>query len=200
MGPIGLADQWAERQHKGQFRADGVTPYIEHPRAVAQIIIDQVDMVGWTGEEKERIICTALLHDVVEDTPTTIEQIRGHFGEEIAFCVDGVTEDVWKYKGSDKKYPRDERQYAYAMKVIEYAERDSMVLWVKLADMLHNMSDLDGMKYPFRRKFALEKLNFLGLWHRHRRETDFWTYEKMAMKIEKLALDIVKDLRGKPPV
>lgn len=79
---VRMAFEFAYAQHAGQLRKSG-EPYIIHPVAVAQILADMnMDLV---------CIQTALLHDVVEDTSVTVEEIRRRFGNEVAVCVDGVT-------------------------------------------------------------------------------------------------------------
>jgi GTP pyrophosphokinase len=112
----------AERAHAGQKRRSG-EPYITHPVAVAQILADLG--VG------SKTIAAALLHDTVEDTEYTLDELRHDFGDEIAMLVDGVTKlDKVKYGES--------AQAETVRKMIVAMSKDIRVLIIKLADRLHN--------------------------------------------------------------
>ncbi|WP_298228278.1 bifunctional (p)ppGpp synthetase/guanosine-3',5'-bis(diphosphate) 3'-pyrophosphohydrolase [Gryllotalpicola sp.] len=112
----------AERAHNGQTRRSG-EPYITHPLAVAQILADLG--IG------SKTVAAALLHDTVEDTEYTLEQLRNDFGDEIAMLVDGVTK-------LDKVKYGDSAQAETVRKMIVAMSKDIRVLVIKLADRLHN--------------------------------------------------------------
>lgn len=112
----------AFRAHDGQLRQSG-EPYITHPIAVAQILAD-------LGVDA-RVVAAALLHDTVEDTPYTLQQLTHDFGEEIAMLVDGVTK-------LDKVKYGDSAQAETVRKMVVAMSRDVRVLVIKLADRLHN--------------------------------------------------------------
>jgi GTP pyrophosphokinase len=115
---IERAYRTAEHYHLGQSRKSG-DPYITHPLAVATILAE----LGMT----ETTLCAALLHDTVEDTPYTLEQVRADFGEEVAQLVDGVTK-------LDKVKYGDSAQAETIRKMIVAMSRDIRVLLIKLAD------------------------------------------------------------------
>src|SRR3954451_6308444 len=112
----------AERAHAGQLRKSG-EPYITHPVAVSQILADLG--IGPRG------IAAALLHDTVEDTDYTLDELRADFGDEVAMLVDGVTKlDKLKYG--------DSAQAETVRKMVVAMSKDIRVLVIKLADRLHN--------------------------------------------------------------
>lgn len=121
---IARAERLATRAHKGQFRKNTAhDSYITHPRAVAAL----VERSGGNAEE----IAAAWLHDVVEDTPVSIDEIRQEFGDGIAHIVDGLT-DPPHFEGE----PIALRKGWQAERV---AEKDNSVKRVKLADQLNNI-------------------------------------------------------------
>ncbi|MBS0373583.1 MAG: RelA/SpoT family protein [Proteobacteria bacterium] len=139
------AYELAAEAHKGQKRLTG-EPYITHPVAVAGILAD-LHLDGQT-------ICAALLHDVIEDTPTAKDEIRERFGAEVAEIVDGVSKlDKVQFKS------RKEAQAESFRKMILAMVRDIRVIMVKLADRTHNMRTLGAMPPPKRRRIALETLD-----------------------------------------
>lgn len=115
--------------HEGQTRDSGEI-YITHPIHVSYILIE----LGMDSA----CICAALLHDVVEDTPVTLEQIRGEFGSEVALLVDGVTK-IGKIPISTTK---EEQQAENVRKMLLAMSQDIRVIIIKLADRLHNMRTL----------------------------------------------------------
>lgn len=124
-GDLGLIERAytvAERAHEGQKRKSG-EPYITHPIAVAQILADLG--IG------SKTVAAALLHDTVEDTAYTLDQVRADFGDEIAMLVDGVTK-------LDKVKYGDSTQAETVRKMIVAMSKDIRVLIIKLADRLHN--------------------------------------------------------------
>lgn len=122
---IGKAFDTAERQHEGQFRRSG-EPYFIHPIAVAKILAE----LGMDDET----IAGGLLHDVVEDTGYTLDDIKKEFGDEIALLVDGVTKlGAIKFDSDVEAQAENYRKMFLAM------SKDIRVLIIKLADRLHNM-------------------------------------------------------------
>jgi RelA/SpoT family (p)ppGpp synthetase len=139
------AYELANESHKGQKRMTGEA-YITHPVAVAMILAD-LRMDGQT-------ICAALLHDVIEDTPTAKDEIVSRFGREVGEIVDGVSKlDKVQFKS------RKEAQAESFRKMILAMVRDIRVIMVKLADRTHNMRTMTGMPAPKRRRIAQETLD-----------------------------------------
>ncbi len=135
---------FSEQAHEGQIRRSG-EPYISHPLSVAGILADlHLDLDS---------IATGLLHDTVEDTHATLEDIRREFGEAIAQLVDGVTKiSQMKFKNSNEKQGENVRKMIVAM------GRDVRVLLVKLCDRLHNMRTMNFMPFEKQERIALETL------------------------------------------
>ncbi len=155
----------AERMHGSQMRRSG-DPYITHPLAVATILAD----IGMT----EPTLVAALLHDTVEDTPYTLEQVRRDFGDEVAQLVDGVTK-------LDKVKYGDSAQSDTIRKMIVAMSRDIRVLVIKLADRLHNMRTLRYLKPETQERKARETLDiFAPLAHRLGMNTLKWELEDLA--------------------
>ena len=142
---IQQAYEFGATAHKGQKRLSG-EPFISHPIAAANILAD-------LHVDAETIIA-AILHDVIEDTPTAKEQVAEQFGREVAELVDGVTKlDQIKFKS------REEAQAESFRKMLLAMVRDIRVILVKLADRTHNMRTLDAMPLPKRRLVARETLD-----------------------------------------
>src|SRR3989344_3981532 len=134
---------FANKAHLGHKRKNG-EPYINHCIETARTLID------WKLDEST--IAAGLLHDVVEDTPVTEEELKKEFGEEISLLVNGVT------KISHVKYRGHERQVENLRKMILAMAQDLRVLLIKLADRLHNMRTLDALPAPKRSRIALETI------------------------------------------
>lgn len=134
----------AEDVHSAQLRYSG-QPYIIHPIAVANILLD----FGMDAQSIE----AALLHDTVEDTDVTLEQLKREFGDEVAALVDGVTK-----LGKVPLATKEEFQAENIRKMLLAMYRDIRVIIIKLADRLHNMRTLDYMAPQKRRDIALETL------------------------------------------
>jgi GTP pyrophosphokinase len=135
---------FSAKAHKDQVRASG-EPYLIHPLSVAGILADMKMDVA--------TVSTGLLHDVVEDTLATVEDIKGLFGEEIANLVNGVT----KISNLGKK-SREEAQAENLRKMILAMVSDIRVVLVKIADRLHNMRTLEYLKPDKRNRIAQETL------------------------------------------
>ena len=132
------AFRFASQHHKLQTRASG-EPYMIHPLMVAHILADmRMDVVS---------LETGLLHDVVEDTSVTVEEVRKTFGEEVARCVDGVT----KLSKLDF-FSAEDRQAESFRKMLLAMVNDLRVIIVKLADRLHNMRTLGHLPQAERRE------------------------------------------------
>ena len=136
---------FARNAHEGQKRRSG-EPYIIHPVAVAQILAE----MGMDGDS----ICAALLHDVVEDTPVTAQQVKASFGESVEQLVDGVT----KIGQIPFSATQEEQQSENIRKMFLAMARDIRVMIIKLADRVHNMRTLAYMPEEKRRFKAKETL------------------------------------------
>lgn len=130
--------------HKDMRRRSG-EPYIYHPLAVAQIVVEEIGL-GTTG------IVAALLHDVVEDTDTRIEDIERAFGKKIAKIIDGLTKISGRFEYGTSQQAENFR------KMLLTLSDDVRVILVKLADRLHNMRTLDSMPRDKQLKIASETI------------------------------------------
>ena len=139
------AFSFSARQHKEQVRRSG-EPYFSHPLEVANILaLLKLDVV---------CVSVGLLHDVVEDTLTTVEKIREHFGEDVAHLVDGVTK-ISQIRFSSQR----QRQAENFRKLLLAMVDDIRVMLVKLADRLHNMRTLQHLPADRRKSIAQETLD-----------------------------------------
>ena len=138
------AAEFGASAHKGQKRLSG-EPYIAHPVAAAAILAD-------LHLDADTLIA-AILHDVIEDTPTPKDQLAARFGADVAELVDGVTKlDAIQFKS------REEAQAESFRKMLLAMVRDLRVILVKLADRTHNMRTIQAMPLPRRRAVARETL------------------------------------------
>lgn len=151
---INKAFEFANSAHAGVKRKSG-EPYIIHPIAVATIVVDEIGLSATS-------IISALLHDVVEDTDYTLEDISNLFGEKVASIVDGLT------KLTDEFTPnQDSKQANNFRKMLMTLSDDVRVILIKIADRLHNMRTLDSMAPNKQLKIAAETLYiFSPLAHR----------------------------------
>ncbi len=185
---------FAREKHEGQFRLSG-EPYITHPLAVAEIL---------AGLEMDpQTLAAALLHDVVEDTTVTAEELAERFGPEVAGLVDGVTklalvqQDLFdSHSPSPISAPSTPQETVRARKREETVKtaanlrkiflamaKDLRVMIIKLADRLHNMRTLDSMPEQKRKRIAQQTLEIfaplahrLGIWQMK------WELEDLAFK------------------
>ena len=152
-GQVLKAFELADKAHEGQFRASG-EPYIMHPLAVADILAHlQIDHIT---------LMAALMHDVVEDTSYSKEDLEEMFGSEVAFLVDGVTKlNQFQYE------TKEDRQMENYRKMILAMAKDVRVVVIKLGDRLHNMRTLKHMRSDKQKRIAKETLEiFAPLAHR----------------------------------
>ncbi len=138
------AYSYSKEAHAKQKRVEG-SPFIEHPLAVAAVLTDM--------RMDTPTIAAGLLHDTIEDTDTTIDDIRGLFGEDIAFLVESLTKlGKMEFKTSAEAYAENFRKIFIAM------AKDVRVILIKFADRLHNMRTLDYLPEAKRLKIARETL------------------------------------------
>ena len=142
------AYEYSEQMHSGQKRASG-EPYFTHPCAVAEILID----LGLDCPT----VAAAFLHDVIEDTPATDEDIKTRFGKEIMTLVDGVTKlDKINYSSHEEEDAENFRKIFVAM------ANDVRVIIIKLADRLHNMRSLNFLSNERQQRIAKETLEIFA--------------------------------------
>ena len=153
MERIEQAYQLAKRAHEGTLRRSG-EPYIVHPVCAAIILVE-------LGMDTDSIVA-ALLHDVVEDTEITLEEIRKEFGKDVAFLVDGVTK-----LGRIPFSSREHQQAENVRKMLLAMAQDVRVIIIKLADRLHNARTFESLPDEKRRIKALETMEvYAPLAHR----------------------------------
>ena len=153
IAPIKKAWEFCVRYHAGQLRASG-EPYIIHPLEVAEVLAEmKLDATA---------IAAGLLHDAVEDTPVTSEEIAAAFGDQVAHIVDGVTK-IDKIQFAN----REDRQAENVRKMLLAMVSDVRVVLIKLADRLHNMRTLEHLKPEKQEAIARETLDiYAPLAHR----------------------------------
>jgi GTP diphosphokinase / guanosine-3',5'-bis(diphosphate) 3'-diphosphatase len=169
LGLIRRAYFFAEAAHEGQFRLSG-EPFIEHPLAVATI-------VAQLGLDTTSLVA-ALLHDTVEDTPVTLEELDAGFGPEVVRIVDGLTKiETIGFK------TREHEQAENVRKMIVAMAGDIRVLLIKLADRLHNMRTLSALAPNKQRANATETLEiYAPLAHRLGVQQVKWELEDLSFK------------------
>ena len=145
LSKIVSAYEFAAKAHANQVRSSG-EPYITHPLAVAYALLE-------LGMDTDTV-CAALLHDVVEDTDTTLEEIKKLFGQDVAMLVDGVTK-----LGKIPLFTKEEQQAENVRKILIAMSQDIRVIIIKLCDRLHNMRTLHYRPAHKQRNTALETMN-----------------------------------------
>ena len=163
------AFHFADEAHRNQFRASG-EPYISHPLAVAEIVSDM--------ELDADSVIAALLHDTVEDTPVTYEDIKVRFGETVADIVDGMTK-LARIPYTSKA----EQEMENLRKMLLAMARDIRVILIKLADRLHNVRTLEARPEKKRREVALETMDvYSPIAHRLGITKVKWELEDLSLK------------------
>ena len=178
----------AEEAHEGQSRLSG-EPYIHHPLAVARTVAE-------LNMDRDSIIA-AILHDVIEDTPLTKEDLAEQFGDEVAQLVDGLSKlTTLKFKS------RLEAQAANFRKMFLAMVDDIRVVLIKLADRLHNMGTLQALSPEKRRRIARETLeiyapiaNRLGI-HSLKQELEDLGFRVLYPNRYRVLEEAVKKIRG----
>ncbi len=145
LSKIVSAYEFAAKAHEGQKRSSGQA-YIIHPLAVAYILLE-------LGMDTDTI-CAALLHDVVEDTPATLDDLKKRFGQDVAMLVDGVTK-----LSKIPVFTKEEQQAENIRKILLAMSQDIRVMIIKLCDRLHNMRTLKYRPDDKQRNTALETMN-----------------------------------------
>ncbi|WP_336765257.1 RelA/SpoT family protein [Paenibacillus sp. USHLN196] len=163
------AYEFADQAHHGQTRKSG-EPYILHPLAVADIVVNmQMDTIS---------IIAALLHDVVEDTTVSLEEIRNHFGNTCAMLVDGLTKlERIQFRSKEEQQNENYRKMFIAM------AQDIRVIVIKLADRLHNMRTLKFQSEESQRRISYETLEiFCPIANRLGISAIKWEMEDIALR------------------
>jgi (p)ppGpp synthase/HD superfamily hydrolase len=160
--------EFAAFAHDGQKRADNITPYIAHPFSVGLILLEH----GFS----EEVVIAGILHDVVEDTKYTLEDIEKKFGQRVAQIVQGVTED--------KQITSKEERFKFYLSVLK--KSDNEVKAVRAADMLHN-----------RRSVLKELDNKFNIWQALHTDKEKYlkeSYSKLEIIKETLNGELVSEL------
>jgi GTP diphosphokinase / guanosine-3',5'-bis(diphosphate) 3'-diphosphatase len=196
VGLIRKAWEFCVQNHQGQTRASG-EPYIVHPLEVAEVLAEmKLDATA---------IAAGLLHDAVEDTPATNQEIEAGFGDQVAHIVDGVTK-IDKIQFAN----REDRQAENVRKMLLAMVTDVRVVLIKLADRLHNMRTLEHLKPERQEAIARETLDiYAPLAHRLGmgkvrgeledlafRYTDPVSYEQIAQAVESRRVEGEQFLRS----
>ena len=144
---IGRAYAFAEKAHTGQKRKTG-EPYFHHPLAAAEILH------SWNLDDAT--VAAGLLHDTVEDTGVPLETIKKEFGDEVASLVDGVTKlGRIKYRGGEGQGAEQDKAENLRKMVLALSQ-DLRVVFIKLADRMHNMQTLKALPLAKQKRIALK--------------------------------------------
>ncbi|HJW81685.1 MAG TPA: HD domain-containing protein, partial [Acidiferrobacterales bacterium] len=166
----------AEQAHRGQKRVSG-EPYVQHALAVAHILAE-------LGLDHETL-AAAILHDVVEDTGVTLDDLKRDFGARIAALVDGVTKMkvIQEFRGDASGVHKEHAQAESLRKMLLAMAEDVRVVFIKLADRLHNMRTLAALPEEKQQRIARETMdifaplaNRLGIWQMK------WELEDLAFR------------------
>jgi guanosine-3',5'-bis(diphosphate) 3'-pyrophosphohydrolase len=144
-GLLAAAEEFARWKHQHQFRRDGVTPYVEHPKAVMGILRDEFEV------KDVDTLAAGLLHDTIEDTATDYDEVAERFGRRVADYVALLTKD--------KRLPEEKRERTY---FAQLARAPLPVRFCKIADSLHNVRDSDAAHRPKAVKKARKLLQIYG--------------------------------------
>lgn len=175
---IKAADKYAEEMHRGQVRKYTGEPYINHPREVAMIV--------QSVHHTEEMVAAALLHDVVEDTGATIEDVRERFGRDVAECVGWLT---------DVSVPSDGNRATRRAKDREHsAMAPSNAQTVKVADLISNSLSIVERDPDFALVYLIEKEQLLRVLN----NADQWLHSKACAIVaaSRVAVDGVMRVRG----
>ncbi len=169
--------RYAEKAHEGQKRKSG-EPYITHPVGTALILMElRMDSAS---------VAAALLHDVVEDTPVTLQDVEEEFGPEIARLVEGVTKiSTLKFNNPNgrRKMSKPEQQVENLRKMLLAMTDDLRIILIKLADRLHNLSTLGALPEEKQKRIAKETLDiYTPLAHRLGIYKIKWPMEDLCLR------------------
>ena len=180
---IERAYAFSERAHAGQKRLSG-EPFVSHGAEIAGILLE-LHLVDTST------LVAALLHDVVEDTDTSLESVEEEFGSEVARLVDGLTKI-----GHLRFQSREERQVENYRKLLLSIAQDVRIILIKLADRLHNMRTLEYLPDVKRRRIARETRDiYAPLAHRFGMAMIRWELEDLSFKF--LEPEAYRDLAKK---
>ena len=189
------AFEFANEAHKGVRRRSG-EPYILHPIAVAQIVVSNIGL-GYKS------ICAALLHDVVEDTDYTVDDIRNIFGDKIASLVDGLTK-IKTVLDNEDKAKQNSIQAENFKRILLTLNDDVRVVLIKLADRLHNCRTIEFMPEYKRDKILSETMfifiplaHRLGLYEVKSEMEDIWLRYKEPQAFNEISEKINRNINDK---
>lgn len=189
------AFDFANEAHKGVRRRSG-EPYILHPIAVAQIVVSNIGL-GYKS------ICAALLHDVVEDTDFTVDDIRNIFGDKIASLVDGLTK-IKTVLDNEDKAKQNSIQAENFKRILLTLNDDVRVVLIKLADRLHNCRTIEFMPEYKRDKILSETMfifiplaHRLGLYEVKSEMEDIWLRYKEPQAFNEISEKINRNINDK---
>lgn len=195
LGMVQKAFEFANEAHKGVRRRSG-EPYILHPIAVAQIVVSSIGL-GYKS------ICAALLHDVVEDTDYTVEDIRDLFGDKIASLVEGLTK-IKTVLDNEDKAKQNSIQAENFKRILLTLNDDVRVVLIKLADRLHNCRTIEFMPEYKRDKILSETMfifiplaHRLGLYEVKSEMEDIWLRYKEPQAFNEVTEKINRNINDK---